>query len=189
MFKKFFVLFFGVLLACSVSSCSVNSNDVAFEHKKHHKSASKKKKSEYPQTRNEEQLEKMGKIGGEDGLLNRILGFGGSSKSSDGTMVVDGYLWRAVVDTTYKLPIERIDPQYGILFTDWHTLPNAPGVRYKLNIYITSDRLHADSVKVSAFKQRKIGTEWTEVGDADALARSVEERILFKARALKVSGQ
>lgn len=186
MIRKFLALVLCSSMCFGLVACSTNSSNNSVFGGNSVSHSTKKKQSSYPKTRNEEQLEKMGKIGGDDGLINKLLGFGGSSKNSDGTISVDGYLWRAVIDTTYKLPVERIEPQYGILMTDWHVLPDNPGMRYKLNVYITSDRLHADSIKVSAFKQRKIGTEWTDVGDADALARSIEERVLFRARALKV---
>lgn len=182
--KSSSIIFYIVLFSFALLGLSSCKNGGFFPPSEK-STSSVRKQSEYPQTRNEEQLEKMGKIGG-DGLFNKLLGFGGSSKSSDGTISVDGYLWRAVVDSTYKFPIERIEPKYGILLTDWYTLPSKPGYRYKLNVYITSDRLHADSIKVSAFKQTKVGADWADSGHAESLARMIEERILFKARALKV---
>lgn len=174
------VILYLVFIGFALSSCQKGGLFAPSEKSM----SSIRKQNKYPQTRNEVQLEKMGKIGG-DGLFNKLLGLG-TSKSHDGLISVDSYLWRAVIDSTYKLPVERVEPKYGILLTDWYTLPNQPGYRYKLNVYITSDKLHADSIKVSAFKQTKVGADWKDSGNAESLAHMIEERILFKARALKV---
>src|ERR1700744_1998540 len=82
--------------------------------------------------------------------------FGGDEKKTDNSGIgVNGFLWRASLDTISFMPIASADPFGGVMITDWYTPPDQPGERTKLNVYIRGRDLRADGVKVSVFRQTK----------------------------------
>ncbi len=140
------------------------------------------RKAEYPKTRQEQQEERIGKLGG-SGLFSWSTG----NNKSGHSIEVNGYLWQASLDTVYMMPILSIDPHAGTIMTDWYHDKNTnPHMRYKLNIFITSGRLTADGIRVTAFTQEKRNNKWHDQGVSQELGHSIEERILYKARELKV---
>ncbi|MCE2991626.1 MAG: DUF3576 domain-containing protein [Candidatus Jidaibacter sp.] len=169
MFKKGCLLTICVVL----TSCSGGSNYVPSSDD-----------SSYPKTREERQVEEMGKLTGEGGLTI----FGGKSSSSKATHAinVNSYLWRASLDTVHKMPVLSADPFGGSIITDWHKLNSESKERYKLNIYIVGHELRSDAIRVSAFKQTldKNGN-WGDIIGNDALATEIENKILLKARTIK----
>ena len=110
-------------------------------------------------------------------------------KSKDQTGIgVNGYLWRATLDTVSFMPIASADPFGGVITTDWYTAPDAPNERAKLNIFILDRELRADGVKVTVFRQTKgVGGEWADAPIAAATATQLEETILTRARQLKLA--
>lgn len=178
-YPSLFVIFIIAFTLSGCGSAGSKSNESAT------KSAYQEYKDKYPKTRDERQLEKMGKIGG-SGLFNMVFGSDDGNKAGP-AKGVNGYLWTASLDSVYKVPLEKIEPAAGIIMTDWYTLPHSTGFRYKTNIYITSSQLAADSIKVAVFSQRRIGNNWVDRGVSEALSHEYQEKILYKARELKVA--
>ena len=88
--------------------------------------------------------------------------FGGSgprtTTTSDGqapAIGVNGYLWRATLDTLSFMPLASADPYGGVVITDWYTNPEKPDERFKCTVYILDARLRADGLNVAVFKQNK----------------------------------
>lgn len=101
---------------------------------------------------------------------------------------VNPYLWRASLDTMGALPVISADPVGGLILYDWHSFENAPDERIKATVYILDTRLRADGVKVSVFRQTRLETgEWADAGVSADTAIQLENSILERARALKVS--
>ena len=71
------------------------------------------------------------------------------------TVNVNGYLWRASLDTVSFLPIASADPFGGLIITDWYTLPESSEERFRVNIYIRGRVLRTNALKVSVFRQVK----------------------------------
>ena len=174
---------FAILLLSAASITSGCSNSDAVNN------SPREFTDSFPKTREEKQLDKMGKIGG-TGIFNALLngtGFGRSGSNSG--IQVNEYLWQAVMDVVYQMPIDRLEPDYGIMMTDWFNNPAYNNSRSKLNIYITSNQLSADAVKVAAFRQKRVGSKWVDAGADPEYAAAIEEKILYKARTLKVSSR
>ncbi|HEY8962971.1 MAG TPA: DUF3576 domain-containing protein [Alphaproteobacteria bacterium] len=123
--------------------------------------------------------EKPKSIFGEEGLT--ILG--GKANQSTDVITVNSYLWRASLDTVSFMPLATVDPFGGVILTDWYANPDAPGERYKLNIFVMGGQLRSDGVKVSMFKQRN----GKDVAVSDADNRAIEDAILTRARELRVA--
>ncbi len=101
---------------------------------------------------------------------------------------VNGFLWRASLDTISFMPIASADPFGGVIITDWYSAPDASDERTKLNVFIRDRDLRADGIKVSVFRQVKdAGGEWKDATVAAATAGSLENAILTRARQIRLA--
>jgi hypothetical protein len=118
----------------------------------------------------------------------------GSGSSADRQLVeevsggVNPYLWRASLDTLEDMPLAgQPDPIGGVIVYDWISFPNAPGERLKATVFILDTRLRADGVKVSVFRQVDQSGTWVDAEVDPATAIQLENRILERARRLRVA--
>jgi hypothetical protein len=130
---------------------------------------------------------KRDSIFGEQGLT-----FGGDRAArpgDDGTgggIGVNGFLWRASLDTVAFMPVSSADPFGGVILTDWYSLPEAPDERFKMNVYILSRSLRADALRVSVFRQVQGGPGgWQDVSVPAETNAKIEDAILTRARQLR----
>jgi Domain of unknown function (DUF3576) len=120
-----------------------------------------------------------------------LLDLGGddANKNAGGAGIgVNGFLWRATLDTVSFMPISSADPFGGVIITDWYASPDNPNERMRLNIYIRDRDLRADGVRVSVFRQvRATGGGWADAPVAPATGSSLENAILTKARQIRLT--
>ena len=126
-----------------------------------------------------------GSIFGEDAFV-----FGGPPKAKDdpggGGIGVNSFLWRASLDTISFMPVNSADPFGGVIITDWHSPPQAPSERFKMNVYILGRALRADGIKVAVFRQvRESQGTWRDAEVAGNAGHGIEDAILMKARQLR----
>lgn len=101
---------------------------------------------------------------------------------------VNPYLWRASLDTLQALPLEsQPDPIGGVIVYDWKSFPDVPDERLKATVFILDTRLRADGVKVSVFRQVRQDGEWVDAEVDPATPIQIENRILERARRLRVA--
>ncbi|HTK35978.1 MAG TPA: DUF3576 domain-containing protein [Caulobacteraceae bacterium] len=103
------------------------------------------------------------------------------------TLGVNGYLWRASLDTLAFMPLASADPYGGVIITDWYANPEKPDERFKAQVYILDTRLRADGLNVTVYKQTRTATGWTDAAVAGQTATDIENAILTKARQLRLS--
>jgi len=116
------------------------------------------------------------------------FGRGGSKAApSSGSIGVNGFLWRASLDTLAFMPLASADPYGGVIVTDWYTNPEKPDERFKATVYILDTRLRADGLNVTIFKQVNSGGGWTDTAATDQTATDIENAILTRARQLRLS--
>jgi len=117
--------------------------------------------------------------------------FGGNDKKANPEtpgIGVNGFLWRASLDTISFMPIASADPFGGVILTDWYSAPDTPDERTKLNIFIRDRELTANGVKVSVFRQTKNAQgQWQDAPVAGSTAGSVENAILTRARQIRLA--
>jgi hypothetical protein len=145
-----------------------------------------KREQTYPKTAKEKRIEELGSIAGEEGIVI----FGGKSKSSSSNTVanVNGYLWRATLDTISFMPLMSTDPVGGVIITDWYQDPATPKERFKLNILILTSDLQSNGVKVTVFKQVQDNRGiWHDAATNSKVAADLEDKILTRARQLKIA--
>src|SRR3954470_17150435 len=88
---------------------------------------------------------------------------------------VNGYLWRATLDTLSFMPLASADPYGGTVITDWYSNPEKPDERFKATVYILDSRLRADGLKVSIFKQVKDPSgNWVNAATSDQTETDME---------------
>ena len=101
---------------------------------------------------------------------------------------VNGYLWRATLDTLSFMPLASADPYGGVIITDWYTNPEKPDERFKCTVYILDSRLRADGLNVAVFKQnRDAQGAWVDAPSASQTETDIENAILTRARQLRLS--
>jgi hypothetical protein len=101
---------------------------------------------------------------------------------------VNGYLWRASLDTLAFMPLASADPYGGVILTDWYTNPEKPDERFKCTVYILDTRLRADGLNVTVFKQiRDASGAWIDSPASDQTSTDIENAILTRARQLRLS--
>lgn len=145
--------------------------------------ASSENEPDYPRTRDQIEADRVGKLTGDEGITL----FGGKKKAFSEGINVNSYLWRAILDTIYFMPLASADPFGGVILTDWYQLGSNSNERIKLNIYIIGSELRSDALRVSAFKQINKAGKWVDVMEQSTLASEISDKILLKAREIKVA--
>ena len=108
--------------------------------------------------------------------------------SAAASVSVNGYLWRATLDTLSFMPLASADPYGGVIITDWYINPEKPDERFKATVYILDARLRADGLNVSVFKQTKDASgNWVDAPSAAQTETDIENAILTRARQLRLS--
>lgn len=145
--------------------------------------------SNYPTSQNStSELETEGDSGS---FFDIIPGVGGNKKDIPGgtapVLGVNTYLWRATLDTLSFMPMLSADPTGGVIISDWYADPQTPGERFKVTVYILDQRLRADGIRVSVFKQKKQGSGWADSAIDPETPAQLEDAILTRARQLRVA--
>ncbi|MEO8811327.1 MAG: DUF3576 domain-containing protein [Caulobacteraceae bacterium] len=104
-----------------------------------------------------------------------------------GAIGVNGWLWRATLDTLAFMPLHSADPFGGVVITDWYQNPEKPDERFKATVYILDSRLRADGLNVTVFKEVSAGGGWVTAPTSPQTAADIENAILTKARQLRLS--
>lgn len=99
---------------------------------------------------------------------------------------VNGFLWRAALDTLSFMPLQDVDSSGGVILSDWHVNPDAPAERVKVSVYILDERLRADGLKVQVFRQELADGIWTDAVVQAGTALRIEDAILSQARQLRI---
>jgi hypothetical protein len=121
-----------------------------------------------------------------------FLGIGGKkqTKAADQAQIgVNSFLWRATLDTLSFMPLAQADAYGGVVTTDWYANPEAPRERFKATVYILDTRLRADGLKVSINRQTLTANGWSDAPATPDMAIQIENRILVRARELRLSTQ
>lgn len=136
-----------------------------------------------------------GSIGGAAFLCLLSLGacggrasHGATGSATSGAIGVNGFLWRASLDTLAFMPLQSADPYGGVINTDWYINPQRPTERFKATVYILDTRLRADGLNVSVFKEVSNGQGgWTPSPTSEQTSTDIENAILTRARELRLS--
>lgn len=137
----------------------------------------------------EQRKARVGKLFGDNAAV-----FGpGARKNNDNKgggsgIAVNGYLWRASLDTMSFMPLSSADPFGGVIVTDWYIPPESQNERFKVQIYILDRQLRADGLRVTVFRQVRSGSgNWIDAAVKPETAADLENAILTRARQLRIA--
>jgi len=110
------------------------------------------------------------------------------SGSSGSGIGVNGFLWRASLDTLSFLPLSSADPFGGVIITDWYSPPESPNERFKVTTYILGRQLRSDGIRVAVFRQQLTeGRGWVDSQVEGETGPRLEGAILNRARELRIT--
>ena len=78
-----------------------------------------------------------------------------------------------------------VNPNSGVIITDWYSTPKAPGERVKLTVAVLDPDLRAAALRVSAARQVFQNGNWTDAPVSAATVQKLEDIILTRARDLR----
>ena len=162
MIKNLILLFnFIILLGCS-SNDSVVSNPVTGEKKK-------------PGIFSKDSTKGVS--------LSDIL----NPQSSENSVNVNGYLWRASLNILSIAPLISTDALGGTIISDWYINKNIKNKRIKIMAYIKTSELRSDGISVKVHVQNLKNGFWTETYTDEKLASQIENNILNEARNYRIN--
>lgn len=100
---------------------------------------------------------------------------------------VNGYLWRATLDTLAFMPLQSADSSGGVINTQWYVNPDVPNERFSITVYIKDKSLRADALQVAVHRQtfdRERG--WTDAPTQQKTVDKIQDAILLRARELRL---
>ncbi len=114
---------------------------------------------------------------------------GGANPQGDRPVIsVNGYLWRAALDTLSFMPLASADPYGGVIITDWFVNTEKPDERFRATVYILDSRLRADGLNVALFRQvRDASGAWADAQVNAQTEIDLENAILTRARQVRLS--
>ena len=115
-------------------------------------------------------------------LLSKII----NPQNLDGVNV-NGYLWRATLNILSVAPLISTDALSGTIITDWYANKNIQNQRLKIKVYINSNELKSESIKIKVEIQSFKNNIWSQPLTSKSLAIQIEDSILNEARNLKLS--
>jgi len=102
-------------------------------------------------------------------------------------LAVNGYLWRASLDTLEFMPMVEANPSSGALITDWYADPEVPDERMKVSVFIMGTQLRSDILKVVVVRQKRNDNGiWVNESVKAQTKQAIEEAILARARQLRI---
>ena len=115
--------------------------------------------------------------------LNDIL----SPQSSENSVNVNGYLWRASLNILSVAPLISTDALGGTIISDWYINKNIKNKRIKIMAYIKTSELRSDGISVKVHVQNLKNGFWTETYTDEKLASQIENNILNEARNYRIN--
>ena len=132
-------------------------------------------------------LKGPGMFSGESGNILDAFRDDDSDTGAGAAIGVNGYLWRAALDTINFMPIKQVDSAGGVITTDWLSNTETQTERYRMNVVIKGRKLRGDAVSVNVFMQKREGVEWVDVATDEETEATLEDTILTRARSLRVA--
>ena len=115
--------------------------------------------------------------------LNDIL----NPQSSENSVNVNGYLWRASLNILSIAPLISTDALGGTIISDWYINKNIKNKRIKIMAYIKTSELRSDGISVKVHVQNLKNGFWTETYTDEKLASQIENNILNEARNYRIN--
>lgn len=107
--------------------------------------------------------------------------------SKNGSVNVNGYLWRAALNVLSVAPLISTDALGGTIITDWYVNKNIKNQRLKITAYIKTSELRSEGISIKVHIQNFKNNSWSETFTNKDLAVQIEDNILNEARNLRLN--
>ena len=108
-------------------------------------------------------------------------------QSSESTVNINGFLWRASLKILSVAPLISTDALGGTIITDWYVNKNIKNKRIKIMAFIKTSELRSDGISVKVHVQKLRDGVLTETYTDDNLASQIENNILNEARNYRIN--
>ena len=108
-------------------------------------------------------------------------------QSSESTVNVNGYLWRASINVLSIAPLVSTDALGGTIITDWYVNKKIKNKRIKIMAYVKTSELRSDGISVKVHVQKLKNGFWSDTYADNNLASQIENNILNEARNYRVN--
>ena len=108
-------------------------------------------------------------------------------QSSDTSINVNGFLWRASLNILSIAPLISTDALGGTIITDWYVNKNVKNTRIKIMAFIKTSELRSDGISVKVHVQKLKNGIVTETYADKKLASQIENNILNEARNYRIN--
>ena len=108
-------------------------------------------------------------------------------QSSETSVNVNGYLWRASLDVLSIAPLISTDALGGTIITDWYVNKNIKNKRIKIMAYIKTSELRSEGISIKVHVQKLKNSVWTDTYTDKKLASQIENNILNEARNYRIN--
>ena len=115
--------------------------------------------------------------------LNDLL----NPQSSENSVNVNGYLWRASLNVLSIAPLISTDALGGTIISDWYINKNIKNKRIKIMAYIKTSELRSDGISVKVHVRNLKNGFWNETYTDEKLASQIENNILNEARNYRIN--
>lgn len=140
---------------------------------------------DYPQSRQEREVEEMDSFLGGEGLTFRP-GRIKNETTKSGSTSVNKFLWQASIEMINFAPLSSVDSAGGVIITDWYSPKNKPTYSFKINIFIKDDIISPDAIEVKIFERVLKNNNWLQEDKISDTAMILEKKILNRARDLYI---
>lgn len=109
-----------------------------------------------------------------------------SQGSSDG-QAINTFLWRAALATVAFMPVDVADRHGGVIRTGWYEDRERPNERFKIHVFIITDDLNPDGVRVGVFREQRKneGAPWRQVDPLSQTTERLTKIIVDRATEMK----
>ncbi|RYX81188.1 DUF3576 domain-containing protein, partial [bacterium] len=114
--------------------------------------------------------------------------FNSQSESKQVSNTKNNHLWQASLDVLSFMPMSSVDSSSGIIITDWYTDKKLSNERFKIHVFVKSDKINVESIEVKAFKQildRK--NIWIDDNISSNLSIELENKIIERAKYIRIA--
>lgn len=153
---------------------------------------------DYPKTRSEREMDKMGSVINSDGKGQGIVLTpkhvrseetkatvsiqSGESNKDDIAIPVNKFLWEASIEELRFMPIESMDISHGTIVTDWYSTQDKSDYAFKVLARVKGDVIAADMLDVTVYERKFIDGKWYNQEPSESLTATFEDKILQKAK-------
>lgn len=144
--------------------------------------------SDYPQSQLEREIDEIGSLAGADGITFRPL-----KEKSTATKIkignINKYLFQAAIEVLKFAPLMSVDTASGTIVTDWYSPKDQLNTQFKVMVYIKTELITPEGLKVIAFERQKVKNIWSENRESTAVSNVLEKKIIKKAKDLYLQAE